>query len=125
MVKTKDFNILLQKVSTSAKLKDFGMVSDYNMYVQQIENVCRTQKGENLNHRFGCNLFDYLFDRQANRHIIETVLAASIQSNISTLTEVKASMVYSDDTLMRFNINFYIRDGLKTQSAFCTIEVNL
>jgi hypothetical protein len=125
MASTKDFDILLQKVNTNAKLKDFGVVNNFNMYVQQIENVCNTQKGENLNHNFGCDLFTYLFDRQANKHIIETVVASSIQAAIPSMTDVVANMVYSDDTLIRFNINFYIRDGLKTQNSICTIEVNL
>lgn len=125
MPRTKDFNILFQKVTTTANYKDFAMVSNYNMYVQQIENVCNTQKGEHLNHYFGCNLFDYIFDRQGNKHIIETVISSAIQQNIPSVTNVNTTMVYSDDTLMRFNIDFYIRDGIKNQNANCLIEVSL
>jgi phage baseplate assembly protein W len=125
MASTKDFNILFQKVTTTANLVDFAMVTDFNMYVQQIQNVCNTQKGEHLNHNFGCNLFEYLFDRQANKHIIETIVASSIQTCIPSLTNVVAYLIYSDDQLMRFNIEFYIRDGIKNQNATCTIEVNL
>tara|TARA_R110000868_G_scaffold139430_3_gene354221 strand:+ start:4682 stop:5059 length:378 start_codon:yes stop_codon:yes gene_type:complete len=125
MPSTKDFDILLQKVTTNAKLKDFGMVSNFNMYVQQIENVCNTQQGEHLNHNFGCNLFTYLFDRQANKHVIEVLVASAIQAAIPSMTDVVTTLVYSDDNLIRFNINFYIRDGLKTQNGICTIEVKL
>lgn len=125
MAKTKDFNILFQKVKTNASYKDFAVVTNYNMYVQQIENVCNTQKGENLNHEFGCNLFEYLFDRQSNKHLIETMVASSIEASIPSLTNVLATMVYSDDSLIRFNINFYIRDGIKNQNATCTIEVRI
>ena len=125
MVKTKDFNILFQKVNSSTSSKDFAVVSDYNMYVQQIENVCKTQKGESLNNEFGCNLFEYLFDRQANKHVIETVIAASIESSIPNVTSSSVTMIYADDDLMRFNINFYIRDGLKNQNSSCTVEVRI
>jgi len=125
MASTKDFNILFQKVTSGASLTDFSIVTGFNMYVQQIENVCNTQKGENLNHNFGCNLFEYLFDRQANKHLIEVVVASAIQSSIPSITNVVADMIYSDDSLMRFTINFYIRDGIKNQNATCTIEVNL
>jgi phage baseplate assembly protein W len=125
MASTKDFNILFQKITTGSNLKDFSIVTNYNMYVQQIQNVCNTQKGEHLNHNFGCNLFEYLFDRQANKHIIEVIVASAIQASIPSVTNVIATMVYSDDKLMRFNIDFYIRDGIKNQSATCTIEVNL
>jgi hypothetical protein len=93
------------------KLKDFNSVK---------ENIPLK-----ANFNFGCDLFTYLFDRQANKHIIETVVASSIQAAIPSMTDVVANMVYSDDTLIRFNINFYIRDGLKTQNSICTIEVNL
>jgi hypothetical protein len=95
------------------------------MYVQQIQNVCNTQRGEHLNHNFGCNLFDYLFDRQGNKHIIETVVAASIESAVPSVSNVVASMIYSDDQLIRFNITFYILDGIKSQNASCLIEVYL
>jgi len=124
MARTKDFNILFQKVITGSPKKDLAVVTNYNMYVQQIQNVCNTQKGEHLNHNFGCNLFQYLFDRQGNQHLIETIVSSSIENNIPSLTNVKTSMVYADDTLIRFSIEFYIRDGIKTQNANCLIEVN-
>ena len=125
MIPTKDFDILFQKVNTSADKRDFAMVSGYNMYVQQIYNLCNTQKGEHLNHNFGCNLFDYIFDAQTNRHLIETSIASSIEAFINTLSSVKAALVYSDQNLLRFNISFYVRNGISTETAFCTIEVKL
>lgn len=125
MAKTKDFNILLEKVNTTSKLKDFGMVSDFNMYVQQIENVCKTQKGENIDRNFGANLFTYLFDRQNKKFLIESSVSSAIMSSIPSIPSAKVSMVYSDDTVMRFQINFTIFDGVKTQNSACTIEVTL
>jgi hypothetical protein len=125
MAKTKDFNILLEKVNTTSNLKDFAMVSNYNMYVQQIENVCKTQKGENIDSYFGANLFTYLFDRQNNRYLIETSVSNAITSSIPSISKATAKMIYSDDNVMRFKIDFYIFDGIKSQSSTCTIEVRI
>ena len=43
---TKDLNILGTKVITANNKKDISLVNGYNSYVQKIENICRTQKGE-------------------------------------------------------------------------------
>ena len=125
MAKNTDFNILFQKVTTQTNLKDFSIVTGYNMYVQQIQNVCNTQKGEHPNHDFGCNLFDYLFNNQSNKHLLEVSVASSIEASIPSLNNVIATVSYMDGTVIRFNINFYIRTGLKNQQANCTIEVNI
>lgn len=125
MARTKDFNILLEKVNTVANFKDFATVSNFNMFVQQIENVCKTQKGENIDSNFGANLFTYLFDRQNKKFSIETAVSSAISSSIPSIPSAKATMIYSDDTVMRFKIDFEIFDGIKTQSSTCTIEVTL
>jgi phage baseplate assembly protein W len=125
MVPTKDFNILFPKVSTGSSGKDFAVVSNYNMYVQQIYNLCNTQKGEHVNYNFGCNLFDFIFDPLSNKHVIETTISSSIEAFINTLSSVKTSLIYYDENLLKFDIFFYIRTGLTTESAYCTIEVKL
>ena len=70
-MRTKDFSILLEKVSTANAKKDLAYVDGTNSIVQQIENVLKTNKGENVsNMSFGANIRDYTYDVAVNRQII-------------------------------------------------------
>ncbi len=80
-MRTKDFSILLEKVSTANSKKDLAFVSGTNSIVQQIENVLKTNKGENVsNMSFGANIKDYTYDVAVNRQIITSTLRSVIKS---------------------------------------------
>ena len=61
-MRTKDFSILLEPAFTSNGTKDIAYVDGTNSIVQQIENILRTNKGENMmNPSFGANISDYVW----------------------------------------------------------------
>jgi len=126
-MKTKDFSILLEKVSTANSKKDLAFVSGTNSIVQQIENVLKTNKGENVsNMSFGANIKDYTYDVAVNRQIITSTLRSVIKSSIRKIFDVSVTVNYYSDTVIIFDIQFSTEISLTSQNkSFCQIEIPL
>jgi len=126
-MKTKDFSILLEKVSTANSKKDLAFVSGTNSIVQQIENVLRTNKGENVsNMSFGANIKDYTYDVAVNRQIITSTLRSVIKSSIRKIFDVSVTVNYYSDTAIIFDIQFSTEISLTSQNkSSCQIEIPL
>jgi phage baseplate assembly protein W len=126
-MKTKDFSILLEKVSTANSKKDLAFVSGTNSIVQQIENVLRTNKGENVsNMSFGANIRDYTYDVAVNRQIITSTLRSVIKSSIRKIFDVSVTVNYYSDTVIIFDIQFSTEISLTSQNkSSCQIEIPL
>jgi phage baseplate assembly protein W len=126
-MKTKDFSILLEKVSTANSKKDLAFVSGTNSIVQQIENVLRTNKGENVsNMSFGANIKDYTYDVAVNRQIITSTLRSVIKSSIRKIFDVSVTVNYYSDTVIIFDIQFSTEISLTSQNkSSCQIEIPL
>lgn len=126
-MKTKDFSILLEPVSTTNTKKDLAFVDGTNSIVQQIENLLRTNKGENSsNPAFGANLTDYLYDIGVNRLAVTNSLKAIIKSSIRNIFDVSVGIDYYSENLIIFNINFSTELTLNSKNtSSCKIEIPL
>ena len=126
-MRTKDFSILLEKVSTTNAKKDLEYVDGTNSIVQQIENVLKTNKGENVsNMSFGANIRDYTYDVAVNRQIITSTLRSVIKSSIRKIFDVSVSVNYYSDTVIIFDIQFSTEISLNSQNkSSCQIEIPL
>jgi hypothetical protein len=126
-MRTKDFSILLEKVSTTNSKKDLAFVSGTNSIVQQIENVLKTNKGENVsNMSFGANIRDYTYDVAVNRQIITSTLQSVIKSSIRKIFDVSVTVNYYSDTVIIFDIQFSTEISLTSQNkSSCQIEIPL
>ena len=126
-MRTKDFSILLEKVSTANAKKDLAYVDGTNSIVQQIENVLKTNKGENVsNISFGANIRDYTYDVAVNRQIITSTLRSVIKSSIRKIFDVSVSVNYYSDTVIIFDIQFSTEISLNSQNkSSCQIEIPL
>ena len=126
-MRTKDFSILLEKVSTTNAKKDLAYVDGTNSIVQQIENVLRTNKGENIsNMSFGANIKDYTYDVAVNRQIITSTLKSVIKSSIRKIFDVYVSVNYYSDTVIIFDIKFSTEISMNAQNkSSCQIEIPL
>lgn len=123
---TLDFNILGNKVSTTTATKDIAVVSEYNSYVQKIENICKLQKGEIPSAMsLGSDYYSFIFNPSSNKKLLENNLENYIKSGIKEITNVKVTVAYSNETKVILNILFSLLDNTDQQSAACTIEVNL
>jgi phage baseplate assembly protein W len=126
-MRTKDFSILLEKVSTTNTKKDLAFVDGTNSIVQQIENVLKTNKGENVsNMNFGANIRDYTYDLAVNRQIITSTLRSVIKSSIRKIFDVSVNVSYYSDTVIIFDIRFSTEISLNARNkSSCQIEIPL
>jgi phage baseplate assembly protein W len=126
-MKTKDFSILLEKVTTANAKKDIAFVEGTNSIVQQIENVLKTNKGENVsNISFGANIRDYAYDVAVNRQLVTSTLRSAIKSSIRKIFDVSVSINYYSETVIIFNIQFSTELSLNRQNkSSCQIEIPL
>jgi hypothetical protein len=123
---TKDLNILGLKVTTANSKKDLSLVTGYNSYVQKIENICKTNKGElpsNIN--LGSDYYTFIFNPVGNKQIIETNLEAYIKNAIYDLTNIVVKVASFTTSQIILNISFSVKTGLTKQQLACTIEVDL
>jgi hypothetical protein len=126
MLNLRDFNILGLKVNTSSTAKDISMVSGFNSYSQKIEHICRTNKGElPADISLGSDYYAFIFDPVGNKPVIESNLAAYIQSGINTIGRTVVNITYSDDEKIILNVNFTVNNFPKIQNSQCTVEVQL
>lgn len=126
-MRTKDFSILLEKVSTTNAKKDLAYVDGTNSIVQQIENVLKTNKGENVsNINFGANVKDYAYDTAVNRQIITSTLRSVIKSSIRKIFDVSVNVTYYSDTVIVFDVQFSTEVSMNQQNkSSCQIEIPL
>ena len=126
-MRTKDFSILLEKVSTTNTKKDLAFVEGTNSIVQQIENVLKTNKGENVsNMNFGANIRDYTYDLAVNRQIVTSTLRSVIKSSIRKIFDVSVSVNNYSDTVIIFDIMFSTEISLNARNkSSCQIEIPL
>lgn len=120
----RDFSILLNQIETAQNKKDIAVVSGYNAVVQYIEHIMKTQKGELVSDMsLGSDYFSYIFG-SADGGGLELNIASYIQAAIPQITDVKVFLVSQSDSILSFQIQFSILDGLKVQkNASCFIEV--
>lgn len=126
MIDLRDFNILGYKINTSNSKKDLSLVTGFNSYIQKIEHICKTQKGElPSDSSLGSDYYAFLFDPVGNKNVLEINLQAYLKASIYDLTRVKVTVVYSDETKVLLNIKFGLRNFTKSQDAECLVEVPL
>jgi len=122
---SKDFDILLRKVTTSNTKKDISVVSGYNMIVQQIEQVCKSNQGELMaDPYFGSNVYQYIYDNQYDKNLIELFVTNSIQYGVKSAYNVIVKMTESNSSYITFNIKFSLGNSVNNQKTIeCNIEV--
>jgi len=126
MVNLKDFNILGTKVSTSLNKKDLSLVTGFNSIVQNIEQVCKTQKGElpsDLN--FGSEYFSYIFNPVAGKNVLENKIKNNIEYNVKNLKNVEVKISYMDEQKVILNVSYSLVTSLKNQNGNVGLEVPL
>jgi hypothetical protein len=75
----KDFNILGLKINTGSSKKDIAYVTGYNSYVQKIEHICKTQKGEiPYSRSLGIEYYDLKFNSVVGKNVMQL----KIQNNV-------------------------------------------
>ena len=123
----KDFSIYFEPTVTTNNKVDISTVSGYNSITQQIQHVARTQQNELIaDMNFGSKLYDYIFQGNVDKTLINITMAAAIQTNIKRLSNVKAQMIYYSPSLIKFDVYFSTYDGVNSQNnSYCSIEVPL
>lgn len=126
-MKTKDFSMLLEKVSTSSSKKDIGYVDEANSFVAQIENLFKTHKGENVSDiYFGIDLVSDPQEIQTNKRGITSTLAYAIKYGIKNVFNPRVTLLYSSETLLKFKVDFSYEIGPeKFTPTSCIIEIPL
>lgn len=123
---SKDFSILFPKITTSNSIKDFAVVSGYNMIVQQIQQACLTQKGELMaDPNFGSNYYSFKFAAGISNAALENALKNSIEYSVKSLYNVKVKINYYSNDLIQFTVTFTTGDGINKQTMNCNLEVPL
>jgi hypothetical protein len=123
---TKDLNILGLKVTTPTNQKSLSIVTGYNSYVQKIEHICKTQKGElpsDMN--LGSDYFNFLFDPAGNKNFLQTNLENYIQAAVYEIRNVKVLVSSFTQTKIYLIVNFSLTDSIKEQISSCTVEVDI
>lgn len=123
---TKDLNILGLKVTTPTNQKSLSIVTGYNSYVQKIEHICKTQKGElpsDMN--LGSDYFTFLFDPAGNKNFLQTNLENYIQAAVYEIRNVKVLVSSFTQTKIYLIVNFSLADSIKEQLSSCTVEVDI
>lgn len=123
---TKDLNILGLKVTTPTNQKSLSIVTGYNSYVQKIEHICKTQKGElPSDMSLGSDYFNFLFDPAGNKNFLQTNLENYIQAAIYEIRNVKVLVSSFTESKIYLIINFSLADSIKEQTSSCTVEVDI
>jgi hypothetical protein len=123
---TKDLNILGLKVTTSTNQKSLSIVTGYNSYVQKIEHICKTQKGElpsDMN--LGSDYFNFLFDPAGNKNFLQTNLENYIQAAVYEIRNIKVLVSSFTQSKIYLIVNFSLSDSIQDQTSSCTVEVDI
>lgn len=124
---SKDFSVLLTKVTTTNSKKDISMVTGLNKTVQLVEQACKVNQGELMaDYYFGSDFYQYKFTGLANTSMLQAMLSNSIQYSVPELSNVTVKLTEATDVTMNFDITFTTSDSVNKQvNAQCTIEVPL
>lgn len=123
---TKDFNILAKKVNSNNNKKDISFVTDYNSYVQKIENVCRLQKNEIPSSVYmGVDYYDFLFNPVSNKNIMEQIIENNIVSAIYDIRNVTVEIVNYTESSLILKVIFTPSKLINQNPTTCQIEVSL
>ena len=124
-MKTKDFSMLLEKVSTDSSKKDIGYVDDQNSFVAQIENLFKTKKGENISDiYFGSDISSYVEYPSTNSRAVVSTLSSAIKYGIKNIFNPRVSILSSTQSSILFQIEFSYPLGPNTSTkTSCTIEI--
>lgn len=126
MLDIKDFNILGYKINTSSSKKDISVVTGYNSYVQKIENICKTQKGELPSDPYlGSDYYNLIFNPVSEKSFTEVNLNSYIKSAIPELINVDTFITYIDQEKLLLLVKFENSTYIKNQKMECNIEVPL
>lgn len=123
---TKDLNILGLKVTTPTNQKSLSIVTGYNSYVQKIEHICKTQKGElpsDMN--LGSDYFTFLFDPAGNKNFLQTNLENYIQAAVYEIRNIKVLVSSFTQSKIYLIVNFSLSDSIQDQTSSCTVEVDI
>lgn len=125
MIIKKDFNILGKKTTTASAKKDIGIVTDVNSYIQKIEHILKTQKGElPADLGIGSNFFDYRYNLPYGSGFLESDIKNAVSYGILDLVSVTPKLIYFDTEKIIFQITFEVLDSILKQNNSCTIEVS-
>lgn len=126
-MRTKDFSIFCEKVAASSSTKDISFVDGYNMFVQQIELVLKSKKGEIVGDKnIGSDIYSYQFNPRFNKNSMELLIKGNIEYSIKKIFNVKVNLAYSSDELLIFEISFDSTYGSETlTTSSCIIEIPL
>jgi hypothetical protein len=124
-MKTKDFSMLGETVLTSSGTKDLAYVDGMNSIVAQIENVLKTNKGENAGDvNFGSDIFSYFYDMSIDNRYICTTIQSAIKYSIKKIFKVKVILLGRSELFLKLKIDFYIEsEPGKSNAAACIIEI--
>ena len=122
----KDFNILGLKINALSEKKDISLVTGYNSYVQKVESILKTQKGEIPYYQnFGVDYYDYVFDNSISKILFESKAKNIISYFIKEAQEVLVRTTYYDNTVVKLSVDLTFNKQLKNQKIKCFIEVPL
>lgn len=122
---SKDFSILLTKVSTSNAKKDISLVTGDNKYVQIIEHACKVNQGELVsNPFFGSNYFQYIFNGSGTKYTTERIVRNSIEYALPGVSNISVELIESSEISLTFNVSYSVTDSINSQNKVeCIIEV--
>lgn len=122
---SKDFSILMTKVSTANAKKDISLVTGDNKIVQIVEQACKVNQGELMaDPYFGSNYFQYLFTGSGTKAETQINVKNSIEYAIPNIYNLSVQMSESTETSIVFNISFNTTDFINSQNGVeCIIEV--
>lgn len=121
----KDFNILGLKINTGASKKDISYVSGYNSYVQKIEHICKTQKGEvPYSRNLGIEYYDLKFNSVVGKNIMQLKIQNNIKNLVKEFDLVTAKTQYTTNEFLILDVDFELKKQLNKQKLKCQIRIN-
>jgi hypothetical protein len=123
---TKDFSMLGETVITANGKKDFAYVDGTNSIVAQIENVIKTNKGENSGDmHFGSDLFTFFYDASISQTYICKTLESSIKYSMRKLFNVSVILLERKQNYLKFQINFSTELDINSHNKnSCIIQIS-
>jgi hypothetical protein len=112
----KDFNILGLKINTGSSKKDIAYVTGYNSYVQKIEHICKTQKGEiPYSRSLGIEYYDLKFNSVVGKNVMQLKIQNNIKNFVKEFDSVVAKTQYTTNDFLILDVYFELKKQLNTQ----------